>query len=112
MLSLNDKKKDQILTFIIPYIDKILEIANNLSLLRVVEKEHYLVCIDEMMKFELFFDIIRINEYEKKHDDIFLKKNFLLEELRKGFQFQKESKKEEILKKKLEHYKQIKIVSI
>lgn len=86
ILELNKEKIGFLPSFLADNFNQIVEIANNLNLLKVSDKEHFNICLDETFKLEIFFDIISIEKYKIKVDEIFSMKHQFLERLLKNFE--------------------------
>ena len=76
------EKIQEIPGFIANKIERILLIANTISLLKIADLEHYNCCYHENFKFKLFFEFGKISSYEGMINKIFDEKQ---EELAKLF---------------------------
>ena len=83
---LKKEEMDNLPVFILRKIEKILLIANTISLLKIADLKHFQICFDEMFKFQLFYEFENIQKYEYSCNAIFNKKNEELQRLFQEFQ--------------------------
>ena len=86
IFNLNEEKSKNLPFFITSSFNKIIEIANNISFLKISDKEYFDLCVDDQFKLEIFFDLISIEDYKKKIEQHFFMKNNLLNNLLKNIE--------------------------
>lgn len=72
--------------FILNKIEKILVIANTISLLKAADVKHYQICFDGAFKFQIFYEFENIQKYEHSCNILFHKKDDEIQKIFKEFQ--------------------------